>query len=459
LNTSPDTPGIEVMSVNLDLETIRTLLSPTGDTPLVNTLYKAQYQKTLLRLHRLHRKLSTESPGLVRRTRFSEAFEQLGNTTLSAQKAVLTYPSFGFWLDVACGNARERLDMSDSYAPMVLHLEDFGRFVLAAKAELGSGEFECTLRADPRGNIVLPGTATYLEGQEIRPSQIVKVVINCGAISGRIVKGHRETEVKLIRRTIPKTKFGAEFNPIDRDLRLPGRSTFTYEELPLLEFVKWISILNDAWEWVTDHEPLLAAEMPLILRAIVPVKSNAKNIHASGSFKEAPGLIALSWDSDQPILVDALVHEYHHQKLNALLNLDPLIVGPTFEPIYYSPWRSDARPLLGILHGVYTFQAVLQFWIKVLEAKSLGTYEPSIRERIFTLNSQIQTALNTLRDHAIWSTLGEAFFGAIVDMINKLTPSLPKVESMAQQRLERLQAEHKKQWDQKNTHLLFSLST
>jgi HEXXH motif-containing protein len=247
---------------------------------------------------------------------------------------------------------------------------------------------------------------------------------------------------------------GIEFNAVDIDLRLPGRSKFDYEQLAVLEFVKWVAILDDAWEWVIEHEPALAAETLLILRAIVPVKSHAANIHASGSFKEAPGLLALSWDQDVPVLVDALVHEYHHQKLNALLNLDQLIVGPVFEPIYYSPWRSDARPLLGILHGVYTFQAVLRFWIKVLQMKKLGSYESSIRERVYTLNSQIHTALGTLREHAVWSALGEAFLGAIVDAMNELVPSLPKIELTARQRLDSCQVEHKVHWNRENSSVV-----
>lgn len=416
------------MTVTLDSETIKTLLSPAGATDLVSALYKAQYQKSLLRLHQLHRKLSLESAELVRRTRFSEAFEHLGSTSPPAQAAVISYPSFAFWLDVAWEKAEGQVHLSNPDGQMSTHLEDFGRFVLAAKSLSGFGEFECTVKADQHGRIVLPGTATYLENQEPCGLKSIRVMINDGAISILVVDGRRKSEVKVVSRTIPKLRFGAEFNAIDRDLRLPGHSTFTYEQVTLLDSVRWVSILNDAWGWVVDHESLLSIEMLLIVRAFVPVTSHTRNVHTSGSFREAPGLIALSWDPDVPVLAEALVHEYHHQKLNALLNLDPLIIGPTTAPIYYSPWRTDPRPLLGVLHGVYTFHAVLRFWIKVLVVRSAGIYEPSIRRRIYTLNSQLQTALTTLQENAIWSTLGETFFGAIVDSINELTPALPKTE-------------------------------
>lgn len=411
------------MSVVLDERTIKTLVVPAGNAPLIRALYKAQYQKSLLNLHQLHRKLCDDSPDLARRTNFAGAFEELSNTPADAQQIVLSYPSLGFWLDVAWELIRRQAHTQPDALPMETHLIDFGRFVLAAKLCAGCGEYGCLVTSGQR--VVLPGTSSYLESRDTVPDRRVFVRVSGGVISAQGVNSVNHDVLKLTRYTVPTLKIGIEFNAVDVDLRLPGHSTFEYENLSPVDSVKWVSTLNDGWEWVAEQELALAEEMMLILRAIVPVKRAGEHIHASGSFKEAPGLIALSWDRDVPVLAEALVHEYHHQKLNALLNLDRLIVGPTFEPVYRSPWREDLRPLLGILHGVYTFQAVLRFWLNLLGTRDTGSYETSIRERTHTLHSQLRMALATLREHAVWSPLGEALFDAMIDEVNALAGRLP----------------------------------
>jgi HEXXH motif-containing protein len=308
---------------------------------------------------------------------------------------------------------------------MKLHLLDFGSFVLAAKLMAGFGEYECPVKADAQGRVVLPGTGVYFESGDIVPNQQVYVRTSGGNISARST-GQFNNTLRIRRCAVPMLKAGIEFNPIDTHLRLPDHSTFEYENLTLMEFIRWLNLLNSAWKWVEEQDTALTTEMKMILRAVVPVKRADKHIHTSGSFKEAPGLIALSWDDDVPVLAEALVHEYHHQKLNALLNLDRLIEGPTFEAIYPSPWRKDARPLLGILHGVYTFQAVLRFWIKLLATKEVESYKTPIRKRTHTLHSQLLTALATLQEYAIWSPLGEAFFEAIREAVVELGCYLPE---------------------------------
>jgi uncharacterized protein len=56
-----------------------------------------------------------------------------------------------------------------------------------------------------------------------------------------------------------------------------------------------------------------------------------------------------------------LTHEIQHVKLGALLDLVTLTL-PDDGRRYYAPWRDDPRPLGGLLHGVYAYLGVTEFW-------------------------------------------------------------------------------------------------
>lgn len=408
------------MTPILDQTTVRTLVASTGDSPLVRGLYDAQYHKTLLQLHHLRQKLLTYYPTATHRTGFTDAYQALASIDAMSQRRLMTYPSFGFWIDLAWEYLQEDKRSDYFYPQLQLHLQEFWRFVLAAKIISGSVDFECKLPVHPHRCVALPGTGEYLQVSPMGIGELVSVVLH----DGRLECGSLQTSdkrLKLEKKAIPLLRSGIEFNAVDKDLSLPGHSNLTYENVSIFDSVKWVAVLDDAWDWIDEQEPLLVAEMKLILRAIVPLKSLGSNLHSSGSFREAPGLIALSLDLDVPVMVEALVHEYHHQKLNALLTLDSLIVGPTHEPIYFSPWRREPRPLIGLLHGIYTFQAVAGFWIKALEARHLGSFETPIRRRVAVITKQLNDAAVTVKEHALWSDLGQAYFHAVLTRVAELT--------------------------------------
>jgi HEXXH motif-containing protein len=408
------------MTAILDQHTIHTLISITGDSLLVRGLYDAQYHKTLLQLHHLRQKLLIDYPAVADRTGFTDAYQALASIDPMSQRTLLTYPSFGFWIDLAWEQLQEDKRSSQFHPQLQLHLQEFWRFVLAAKIISGSVDFECKLPFHPHGCVALPGTGAYLQVSPVGISELVPVVLHDGRLECELLQTS-DKRLKLEKKAIPLLRNGIEFNAVDRDLSLPGHSNLTYENVSTFESVKWVAVLNDAWEWIDEQEPLLIAEMMLILRAIVPLKALGSNWHSSGSFGEAPGLIALSLDLDVPVMVEALVHEYHHQKLNALLNLDSLIVGPTHEPIYFSPWRREPRPLIGLLHGIYTFQAVAGFWIKALESRHLDSFETPIRTRVAAITKQLNDAVETVKEHAMWSDLGQAYFHALLTRVSELT--------------------------------------
>ncbi len=75
-------------------------------------------------------------------------------------------------------------------------------------------------------------------------------------------------------------------------------------------------------------------------------------VHNSGSYSDVIGHLLMSYpigmDNPEFALLEAILHEYNHNKLNLILQTESLILNDRKE-IYYSPYRPDARHI----HGIY----------------------------------------------------------------------------------------------------------
>lgn len=118
----------------------------------------------------------------------------------------------------------------------------------------------------------------------------------------------------------------------------------------------WESSLRAALEVIEQGLPELHAEIRLALRQLVPVGYDAHE-HLSASFRENLGTAYLTLHPQDMTMVEAIVHEFSHNKLNALFELDPVLHN-AFEPLFSSPVRPDPRPLHGVLLAVHAFMAV-----------------------------------------------------------------------------------------------------
>ena len=68
-------------------------------------------------------------------------------------------------------------------------------------------------------------------------------------------------------------------------------------------------------------------------------------------------------------LADDLLHETAHHRLHARQETDPL-VRDDGEPLYFSPWRRTSRPLIGILHGTFTFLYRAELFLRMSRVAS-----------------------------------------------------------------------------------------
>lgn len=63
---------------------------------------------------------------------------------------------------------------------------------------------------------------------------------------------------------------------------------------------------------------------------------------------------------------ECIIHESSHCELNIIQDTQLLTQSP-YKLKYYSPWRKDLRPLLGLIHGIYISNQLILFYFKIIE--------------------------------------------------------------------------------------------
>src|SRR6202165_601201 len=289
----------------LNSETVRFLVSPSGDD-FVRALHRKRYQRTLLGISQIQKRLLNEAGELFENTGFAEAFELLRRYPAQAQEQVLSYPSVAFWVDVAEDLLRREAHVRFPETHFATHLESFWRVVLAVSSITSSGEIACHTRTDGAARLCLPGTGSYLQLPRGCEYQRIKVVSSGGAIQSSVGDEGDRVPIEARESKIPKIA-DIELNSLDVDLRLPDRSSFEYQDLTESDVIKWESPIHQSLRWIDTWSALLSKEVRQARRCIVPVRSPGTNTHTSATFLEAPGLMALSWTPDAAMMVEAMV--------------------------------------------------------------------------------------------------------------------------------------------------------
>jgi HEXXH motif-containing protein len=168
----------------------------------------------------------------------------------------------------------------------------------------------------------------------------------------------------------------------------------------------WTDALGNALVLIETHLPELAAELCLVMQTLMPVGHVAEQ-HLSASYAEAIGTAYFSLHPDPMTMAEALVHEFSHNKLNALLALDGLLEN-AFAPLFTSPVRPDPRPLHGLLLAVHAFVPVARLYEMMIERGHPLSQRDAFRQRLVQIVAGNHEATTSLREHARLSAVGAA---------------------------------------------------
>ncbi len=172
------------------------------------------------------------------------------------------------------------------------------------------------------------------------------------------------------------------------------------------EVGEWVAQLREAFAIVAAHLPALYEEMRWLLRIVVPVGFHEER-HSSCSYEAAIGAMYLTLHPRPIKLAEAIVHEYQHNKLHAVMRLDPLLRNGR-RGTHLSPLRPDARPLDGVLLAVHAFLPVARMYRSITAAGDPLVLSHDWAKTCAAAEAIHRDGFETLRAHARPTKLGDA---------------------------------------------------
>ena len=164
---------------------------------------------------------------------------------------------------------------------------------------------------------------------------------------------------------------------------LPTSSRAPYEEAGLI-FSKWFSpgadlaILQSALSLIASV-PSLHATVAQYLRSLHILEAPGVDYDVSHSDPCVPLSIFASFPPGEGRgrlrLAESIIHECMHLQLTIAETVLPLVEAP--EVRFFSPWRQTLRPVTGVLHGLYVFAVVHEFF-RVLSRTGFLTSDESV---------------------------------------------------------------------------------
>jgi HEXXH motif-containing protein len=175
----------------------------------------------------------------------------------------------------------------------------------------------------------------------------------------------------------------------------------------------WASAVVRAADVINHYSKFAAACVDSFVRCVIPLVGSDEVI-GSASREDALGMIYLPAVTRLDQLTECLLHETMHQYLYRIEECGDLFSSDTdSRDAYYSPWRTDARPLRMTLHGAFVFAAVahLYLWNEAHSALELDAGECA--RRAYYRAKQVRLALDVVRRHAKLTKFGMAVIEAV----------------------------------------------
>ena len=288
---------------------------------------------------------------------------------------------------------------------------------------------------------ILKGCAVTLEGNELT-IQSEQSTFRC-AIDGSA--GNTAGQFDFSPMLIARTKAGEFVIPTN----VPGLSDAYHSHAPVVRGQaanhQWITTLKEAVGLLHEQDPVTAQECLRLSPAALALHTGGTSF-GSSSPQEVMGLIFLPGVADPYDLAECLLHESLHQKLYRVEEGAPLFQdGKDEQEIYYSPWRSDGRPLRMLVHGAYVFAGVSHFWRESFDRLTMPDDRENASFHCYYRAKQAAIAMGVVRRHDFRTDIGMKISEIIEEGIDSVLSGLnasPGVVAEADRRLDQHQARH-----------------
>lgn len=202
---------------------------------------------------------------------------------------------------------------------------------------------------------------------------------------------------------------------------------------------------------IKTADPTLYNHITENLDYIVPLAKPGKENHPSFASALLKRTIFLSLDlleTSDYYLAECIIHEFSHCQLYKVQDTILLTNVDLTNRYYYSPWRTDPRHLLGLVHGIYVFSRVIKYYMQVLSSPESNANERFwVHERVALLVGQVLCAIRQVREDEI-APAGSLLLRDISDEISAISDDM-QVDS---QNAHREIMQHQQAWKEKNAN-------
>ncbi|KQX13933.1 hypothetical protein ASC82_08400 [Streptomyces sp. Root431] len=384
--------------------------APDGLTLLRSALHTRRLLLLKALLVRVHRhRVSVEPGALDRFERSWKLLERVERRHPAVVRDVLDYPTTGAWLAGALAEPA-----GPAFDRLLGHLDN-----LAVTAALrGGGPLDLTMDT-PDGLLPLPGVGRLrVAADRVRVSADERTVRfhPDGArhaarafltLTGRRLRGGGPGWHAV--RPLPRS--AARLDDVD-PYRVPsgvgGATAVTAADPADTDHAAWSATWHAAQDLLARTDPGRAAEVAQGVRAVVPVVPRGPQ-HLGATLSAAPGAVLTSLPAEGQGMAETLVHELHHSKLATLHELVPLY-GPGRDAVYRVGWRSDPRPIAGVLHGAYAHLALADLWWRAVTADQVpASWRSAAGQQFDDIHDQVGLALLILLESDELTVEGREF--------------------------------------------------
>lgn len=436
----------------LDEDTVRDFVGPGTSAELLDALAMSQVRKRMLQLVLVARRVGHDAPALYVQSGLRDAYDLLVQSSPEHCNDIATYPSFGRWCAMAMRFIDNEAHINLPDGQIASHLGLLGSFAIVTASR--SRDVELELRFGPDGRLSLPTLGLVADGGlEFAGTRAKYALGPNGALEvsagGRsLVRSDARWSAsngKLRLRSMPDAGGHVELNSLDPLLRV-GFGEDDFEQIGDAGACRWRTTLESARAELHRVLPAGAVEVTRSIRVLVPLVTKTRGVHRSATSADTSGMVQMSWSASKQQIAEALLHEYYHTKLNALLDLDPVFIDDDGAEAYYSPWRDDPRPLRGVLHGVFSFYIVTCFWQRACSAHwDAGVDARQARSEALRRYKQVCIGIEQVRSHAKLTAVGMVLLDEIQKRLNEYAADA-EVDRPALRGIDRRLSEHQANW-------------
>ncbi|MDD2892126.1 MAG: HEXXH motif-containing putative peptide modification protein [Candidatus Gracilibacteria bacterium] len=191
---------------------------------------------------------------------------------------------------------------------------------------------------------------------------------------------------------------------------------------------EWLRIYEKTFGLLKEIDIGTYTELNQIIKKIVPLGTSF-GTHNSASYKECVGHLYMGYtiDSDMPEInnLEAIIHESSHNKLNLILQFDPIVLNDKQEK-YYSAIRPDARHIHGIFLGYHAFAPTMYIIMKAYLNGYLGNHKQWF-EKIVLYYIKTKFLQKMIKKYAILTELGKEISEEIDYVIKEMDVLIKKL--------------------------------